>query len=51
MTSKADLARPGEDTAPRPLWAVLARYPDIRVAFGESGIGWIPYTLDRMDFE
>jgi predicted TIM-barrel fold metal-dependent hydrolase len=31
--------------------AVFERYPHIRVAFGESGIGWIPYALDRMDFE
>ncbi|HYM02261.1 MAG TPA: amidohydrolase family protein [Stellaceae bacterium] len=31
--------------------AVLERYPNIRIAFGESGIGWIPYALDRMDFE
>lgn len=30
---------------------VLERYPNIRVAFGESGIGWIPYALDRMDYE
>ena len=30
---------------------VLERYPNIRVAFGESGIGWIPYALERMDFE
>ncbi|MCZ6627648.1 MAG: amidohydrolase family protein, partial [SAR324 cluster bacterium] len=30
---------------------VLERYPNIRVSFGESGIGWIPYVLDRMDFE
>jgi predicted TIM-barrel fold metal-dependent hydrolase len=30
---------------------VLERYPNIRVSFGESGIGWIPYALDRMDFE
>ena len=22
----------------------------MRVAFAESGIGWIPYALDRMDF-
>ena len=29
---------------------VLERYPNIRVAFAESGIGWIPYALDRMDF-
>src|SRR5213082_3193179 len=31
--------------------AVLERYPNIRISFGESGIGWIPYALDRMDFE
>ncbi len=30
---------------------VLERYPNIRIAFGESGIGWLPYALDRMDFE
>src|SRR5213596_846051 len=31
--------------------AVFERYPNIKIAFGESGIGWIPYVLDRMDFE
>jgi predicted TIM-barrel fold metal-dependent hydrolase len=30
---------------------VLERYPNIRIAFGESGIGWLAYALDRMDFE
>ncbi len=30
---------------------VLERYPNIRIGFGESGIGWLPYALDRMDFE
>ena len=30
---------------------VFERYPHVRVAFGESGIGWLPYALDRMDFE
>jgi predicted TIM-barrel fold metal-dependent hydrolase len=29
----------------------LERYPNLRVAFGESGIGWLPYAFDRMDFE
>ena len=31
--------------------AVFERFPKIRVVFGESGIGWIPYVLERMDFE
>ena len=31
--------------------AVLERHPNVRIAFGESGIGWVPYALDRMDFE
>ena len=31
--------------------SVLERYPKLRIVFGESGIGRIPYALDRMDFE
>ena len=31
--------------------AVFERFPHFRVVFGESGIGWIPYLLDRMDYE
>jgi uncharacterized protein len=30
---------------------VLERHPAMRVVIGESGIGWIPYVLDRMDLE
>ncbi|OLC17051.1 MAG: hypothetical protein AUH29_03430 [Candidatus Rokubacteria bacterium 13_1_40CM_69_27] len=30
---------------------VLERYPNIKVVIGESGIGWIPYVLERMDAE
>ena len=30
---------------------VFERYPNLRMALGESGIGWLPYALDRMDFE
>ena len=30
---------------------VLERYPKIRLVLGESGIGWIPYVLWRMDGE
>ena len=28
---------------------VLERHPRLRVAFLESGVGWVPYFLDRMD--
>jgi predicted TIM-barrel fold metal-dependent hydrolase len=28
---------------------VLDRYPELRVGFFESGLGWIPYWLDRLD--
>lgn len=30
---------------------VLERYPQMKVVIGESGIGWIPYILERMDLE
>jgi predicted TIM-barrel fold metal-dependent hydrolase len=30
---------------------VLHRHPGLRVVLGESGIGWLPYVLDRMDLE
>jgi predicted TIM-barrel fold metal-dependent hydrolase len=30
---------------------VLERYPNLKLVIGESGIGWIPYVLDRMDLE
>jgi predicted TIM-barrel fold metal-dependent hydrolase len=30
---------------------VLERHPRLRISFGESGTGWLPYALDRMDFE
>ena len=33
------------------LWSpVLRRFPDLRVALSEGGIGWIPYFLERMDW-
>jgi len=28
---------------------VLERHPKLRVALLESGVGWVPYFLDRMD--
>jgi predicted TIM-barrel fold metal-dependent hydrolase len=27
----------------------LVRYPDLKLAFSESQIGWMPYVLERMD--
>jgi predicted TIM-barrel fold metal-dependent hydrolase len=30
---------------------VLERYPNVRVVIGESGIGWLPYALERLDYE
>ena len=29
----------------------LERYPSLRMVIGESGIGWLPYALERFDFE
>jgi uncharacterized protein len=34
------------------IWSgVLERCPRIKIVLGESGIGWIPYVLHRMDAE
>jgi predicted TIM-barrel fold metal-dependent hydrolase len=30
---------------------ILERYPEITLVLGESGLGWIPYVLERMDHE
>jgi predicted TIM-barrel fold metal-dependent hydrolase len=33
------------------LWArIPTRYPEIRVAFSEGGIGWVPMLIDRVDY-
>jgi predicted TIM-barrel fold metal-dependent hydrolase len=29
---------------------VLERHPDLRVVLAETGIGWIPFVLERMDY-
>lgn len=29
----------------------LERYPRVRVVIGEAGIGWLPYALERLDYE
>jgi predicted TIM-barrel fold metal-dependent hydrolase len=32
------------------LWGLaLRRYPDLKIAWSEAGIGWIPFFLDRCD--
>ncbi len=33
------------------LGGALERFPGLRIVLGESGIGWIPYVLVRMDYE
>jgi predicted TIM-barrel fold metal-dependent hydrolase len=30
---------------------VLERHPDLKLVLGESGIGWLPFVLERMDEE
>src|SRR3546814_20646273 len=30
--------------------AALHRYPTMKIALSESGIGWIPYLLERADY-
>ena len=30
--------------------AALHRYPDMRIALSEGGIGWVPYFIERADF-
>jgi predicted TIM-barrel fold metal-dependent hydrolase len=30
---------------------ILERHPSVTVVLGESGLGWIPYVLERMDHE
>ena len=30
---------------------VLERHPGVKVVLGESGLGWVPYVLSRMDHE
>lgn len=43
-----------------PMFAVLSailfggapeRYPKLKIVIGESGIGWLPYALERLDYE
>ena len=33
------------------LSGILERHPQLKVVFAEAGTGWIPYILDRIDYE
>jgi predicted TIM-barrel fold metal-dependent hydrolase len=33
------------------LSGTLERHPRVRVVFGEAGLGWVPYLLERLDHE
>jgi hypothetical protein len=33
------------------LSGILERHPKLKVVFAEAGTGWIPYMLDRIDYE
>ncbi len=30
---------------------VLERFPKLKIAFLEAGCGWLPYMMDRLDYE
>ena len=30
---------------------VLERFPELKIAFLEAGCGWLPYMMDRLDYE
>jgi uncharacterized protein len=30
---------------------ILERYPKVKVVLAESGLGWLPYMIERMDYE
>jgi hypothetical protein len=33
------------------MWtSIFRKFPDVKIALSEGGIGWIPYALDRMDY-
>ncbi len=33
------------------VWSpVLRKFPDLKIALSEGGIGWIPYFLERIDY-
>ena len=32
------------------LWGCCRKFPELRFALSEGGIGWIPYFLERIDY-
>jgi predicted TIM-barrel fold metal-dependent hydrolase len=33
------------------MWtSIFRKFPDVKIALSEGGIGWIPYALERMDY-
>jgi uncharacterized protein len=50
LISKAPLA--GVDSLMSIMYGgALERFPKLNVVLGESGLSWIPYVLDRMDYQ
>lgn len=46
-TMPMSIANSAADWLHAPIWK---RYPNLRMALSEGGIGWIPYFLERADF-
>jgi predicted TIM-barrel fold metal-dependent hydrolase len=32
------------------LSSIIRKFPDLRFALSEGGIGWVPYLIERMDY-
>ncbi len=48
--ARGQFLRASDITAGLIMGGVLDRYPNVRIVFAESGIGWIPYLLDRLNW-
>lgn len=31
-------------------WGIFERHPDLRIVFGESGVGWLPWLIEELDY-
>jgi predicted TIM-barrel fold metal-dependent hydrolase len=47
ITMPMSISNSAADWLYAPMWK---KYPDLRMALSEGGIGWIPYLLERADF-